>query len=390
MRSQQLSHLKSLKDFPPNVLFITGPSSSGKSTTVREWSESLVTKSFSNLKSKYSQQLLFEDILNQISNTKSNHENGFKVYSRCESKQEFILELQSLNLDNYFIILDSVEKLDSSLFNFFTKLPEIIKGTVVMISKVSWTDLISLGNSLVNPLILEFPAYTRDEILDILSLDCPMDEQVDFYRTFVKIVYETVYRPTKNLDEIRTLSLVLFPKFIEPIQQGKAKKEEISKLVSNVSSYLKEIGSSLILGTFTSTNSLELPYYTKFLLISSFLASFNPPRLDVRFFSKEKEARGILKRKKSTKIRQQLLGPRIFPFGRMLAIFYSIIDEPLQDSIIINQQVTTLVNLKLLSRISSQDKLDGLKFKCNSPFEIVNAVASSVKMDLVKYLNEWI
>lgn len=74
----------------------------------------------------------------------------------------------------------------------------------------------------------------------------------------------------------------------------------------------------------------------------------------------------------------------------MLAIFYSIVDDPLQDSVIINQQLTTLVNLKLLARVSAQDKLDGLKFKCNTPFEVVNSVASSVRMDLVKYLNEWI
>lgn len=38
-----------------------------------------------------------------------------------------------------------------------------------------------------------------------------------------------------------------------------------------------------------------LPYYTKFLLIAAFLASYNPPRYDVRYFAKAGEAR---KRKK--------------------------------------------------------------------------------------------
>lgn len=31
---------------------------------------------------------------------------------------------------------------------------------------------------------------------------------------------------------------------------------------------------------------MELPFYTKFLLIAAFLASYNPPRLDVRYFSR--------------------------------------------------------------------------------------------------------
>jgi len=41
----------------------------------------------------------------------------------------------------------------------------------------------------------------------------------------------------------------------------------------------------------------ELPYYTKFLLIASYLASYNPPRYDLRFFSKSSEN----KRRKSKK-----------------------------------------------------------------------------------------
>ena len=44
----------------------------------------------------------------------------------------------------------------------------------------------------------------------------------------------------------------------------------------------------------------DLPYYTKFLLIASYLASYNPPRFDVRYFAKvadekKKRKRGIHK-----------------------------------------------------------------------------------------------
>ena len=35
----------------------------------------------------------------------------------------------------------------------------------------------------------------------------------------------------------------------------------------------------------------DLPYYTKFLLLASYLASYNPARYDVRYFSKVGEAR---------------------------------------------------------------------------------------------------
>ena len=346
----QFDFLNSYAQFPSSLLFVNGPSSSGKTWTLKRWFNSLNYKSsFSNCLERYAQELLFEDILNQLSGTMVNAQNGFKIYSRCESRHDFVVELKDL-LDpsskpssnpSTFIILDLVDKLEPDLLNFFIKLPETIHNLyIIMISKVSWNDLLSFGNSLVNPIILEFPSYSREEILDILELDCPLDQELEFYRTFVKIVYETVYRPCRNLVEIKSLAKSLFPKFIEPVNKGIARPDEISKLVSNVSYYLKEIGHSLLLGSqIKDSNGLELPYYTKFLLISSFLASFNPPKLDVRFFSREKEARGILKRGKKEKTRQQLLGPRIFPLSRMLAIFYSIVDEPLQDSTIISQQV---------------------------------------------------
>lgn len=38
-------------------------------------------------------------------------------------------------------------------------------------------------------------------------------------------------------------------------------------------------------------------------------------------------------------MRPQLLGPKAFPVERMLAIFYSIIDDTLEDSIDIQTQV---------------------------------------------------
>jgi hypothetical protein len=38
-------------------------------------------------------------------------------------------------------------------------------------------------------------------------------------------------------------------------------------------------------------------------------------------------------------MRQQLVGPKAFPIERMLAIFYSIIDDDLEDSIDIQLQV---------------------------------------------------
>lgn len=46
---------------------------------------------------------------------------------------------------------------------------------------------------------------------------------------------------------------------------------------------------------------LQLPRYTKFLLIAAFLASYNPAKFDLRFFSKINEAKKKVKGRKAVK-----------------------------------------------------------------------------------------
>lgn len=47
---------------------------------------------------------------------------------------------------------------------------------------------------------------------------------------------------------------------------------------------------------------VELPYYSKFLLIASFLASYNPPRMDTRYFARYSEQTDRRKRRKNAPV----------------------------------------------------------------------------------------
>ncbi len=86
-------------------------------------------------------------------------------------------------------------------------------------------------------------------------------------------------------------------------------------------------------------------------MIAAYLASYNPARLDVRFFSKasedyrKKKGGGAVKGRVSKKVvtRQQLLGPMSFPVERMLAIFYSVID-PTEAKLDIQIQVNMIIH----------------------------------------------
>lgn len=143
----------------------------------------------------------------------------------------------------------------------------------------------------------------------------------------------------------------------------------------------------------------DLPYYTKFILIASFLASYNPPRLDMRYFAKVSNQGGkMTKRSKiaaakknghdnmGSKLRQQLLGPKPFPIERMLAIFYSILDEEVEENVNVHTQIASLVSLRMLQRVTPMDKLDSIKCKCNVSYEMIKALAKSTRFEIDKYL----
>ncbi|KAJ3338803.1 Origin recognition complex subunit 5 [Gonapodya sp. JEL0774] len=90
--------------------------------------------------------------------------------------------------------------------------------------------------------------------------------------------------------------------------------------------------------------------YESFLILASFLASYNPQKHDRKLFSKEGEGRkgkkgkrGLQIKETRGKLRQQLLGPKAFPLERMTAIFFSILDDSIEDTVDINTQVGLLI-----------------------------------------------
>ncbi len=71
---------------------------------------------------------------------------------------------------------------------------------------------------------------------------------------------------------------------------------------------------------------------------------------------------------------------------RLLAIFYSIIGHYMDGNIEIQTELATLIQLRLIHRLTPSDKLDGMKCKCNVSFDRIKAISASVRFDILKYL----
>lgn len=96
--------------------------------------------------------------------------------------------------------------------------------------------------------------------------------------------------------------------------------------------------------------SFELPYYAKYLVIAAFLASYNSPKEDKKLFVKlSGRAKKRVQRNTKhtqTKTSSLVVGPRQFDLERLLAIFYSIIEEKPHISVNLLTQVRRLLYLQ--------------------------------------------
>ncbi|CAO3689470.1 unnamed protein product [Umbelopsis vinacea] len=466
-RSDQIDTLLKSDGKDPTVpsILIYGHSSSGKTSLVRAlMSKTLARKQWAyiNCVECHTPRMIFEHAVNEWCNWVPSWDNQFRAIARIDSLNEFLCvlkegvpindhatEMIGENETRYLMtekILDRAERLRdmaSTILPVLLRLSEVSQRNicVILLSTIVYEKFRTKAGA-YEPLVIRFPEYSKEDTLEILRRDFSadgMDVQVngkdtvhlgdDFFLSFSEVIYSIFFQNCKDLNELRHLVALLFPLFINPIRDGRAKPHETAKLFKMAQPYFAEATDKLYLREISSsewakrtsemantkasittdasvvtairTNArgdFDLPYYTKFLLIASYLASYNPPRFDVRYFAKageekRKRRRGIQKPmsdKTGGKMRQQLLGPKAFPVERMLAIFYSIIDEKLDDAIDIPVQITSLTTLRLLLRTTNMDKLDGAKYKCNVSFDFIRGVARSVRFEIDKYLFDFI
>ena len=147
--------------------------------------------------------------------------------------------------------------------------------------------------------------------------------------------------------------------------------------------------------------SHTLPYYPSHLLISAYLASYNPPKHDITLFSKtslsKRRKRGggtaltPQRASKHRRISRKLLGPQPFVLERLLAIFHAILPHAHAgggaDAMC---QIATLVRLRLIVKSGGTgDVLEGgAKWRVNVGWEFVRGVGRGVGFDVENYLIE--
>ena len=279
---------------------------------------------------------------------------------------------------------------------------------------------------------IRFPPYTRSQSIHILSRK-PLDIFVEppppelnyddevheedkawLWPRFCAAVWDTLAQNTaRDLGAFRDACYKLWPQFVRPIVAGDFGTRDFSRLLVAQRKLFQEesmlLNSILSISTRPSSEperkTNDLPFYTKWLLVAAYLASFNPARFDAIYFMKTTERK---KRKKgggamrsgggrplqTRKIPRHLLAASIFTLDRLLAILQAILPEDFRSDINIYRQITTLTSLKLLLRaggLGSGDPLEpGGKWRVGPmlSWEYVQHLARSVDFNITDYVVE--
>ncbi|XP_009571530.1 PREDICTED: origin recognition complex subunit 5, partial [Fulmarus glacialis] len=374
-RESQVSMLLSIfgerQQFSFPSIFIYGHTSSGKTYVMQTLLNTLqLPHVFVNCVEYFTSRLLLEEILIQLQSCSEREQTS---HVPCDTFNDFVRLFKQAVVSREFqdqtlyIVLDRAEQLremEANILPAFLRLQELTDRnvTVVLLSEIVW-ELFRPNTGCFEPFTLYFPDYSIGHLQKILSQNHPPEYSADFYAAYINILLGVFYMVCRDLKELQHLSeevivMILlfqvtaalnFSKYCEPVVRGEANERDTRKLWKNIEPHLKKAMQTVYLREISSSQwerlqrddgepgqlkglsahtHVELPYYSKFLLIAAYLASYNPVRTDKRFFLKHHgKIRKTNFMKKHEKTSNHLLGPKPFPLDRLLAILYSIVDK---------------------------------------------------------------
>ncbi|XP_076045047.1 origin recognition complex subunit 5 [Oratosquilla oratoria] len=371
----------------------------------------------------YSSRMLYETVLNQLAGAKLTKENRYCGYASCDNMGDFVKHIQDIGArdknSRMAIVMEQSDRLrdcDANILPGLCRLQELsgVNICIIFTSMLPF-DKFRPSTGVLDPITIHFPQYSKDELVQIFMLECPAEHSEAFYHNYVSLLLSVFYLATKNLQELRHLIQMNFPKYCEPVLRGEVETHDVRRLWRGIEPHLKKALSTVYLRQVSSaqfekmqqlieyhsgekstvqssgTTKVELPFYSKFLLVSAYLASYNPARTDRRFFlknhGKQRKTQAAIKAKERSS--NQLVGPKPFPLDRLLAIFYSIVEDKVSPSANIFAQIATLVSIQLITQVGEDEDLDSPKYRCNVNLDFIRGIARTINFDIIRYLYDF-
>lgn len=411
----QLYSLIGYSDEPmPYSIFIYGHVATGKSLIVQDMLSYLkynvaIINCIEHVNNRY----IFDYILSDLSLNFNNLSTNKQTYYKCDNFLDFIINLKEIFIKDtrpIIIVLDKCDKLrdnDVNLLSAFSKLKELsnVNVCVIFISDIVWEKFCT-KISIYNPIKIYFSQYTRNEFIEILFSNKSYDHDSIFYKNYLKLFLSVYFLFCRDINELRYMAKINFSKYVKPIEIDQTKRNDTVFLWRNISATFKANLEFIYLRVsekFTNSDQLskdiestmrlalsfELPYYAKYMLIASYLASYNPATHDKYLFMKQKfkKKRKIINKKKI--MLNTFCGPYNFPISRMIAIFCAILIEKVDINANLLSQIPSMCQLGLLSIVGNYN-LNEPKLKCCVSYDFILIISKTVGFNIQNYLYNFI
>ncbi|EDW27339.1 GL21237 [Drosophila persimilis] len=425
----------------PSALYLFGHSGTGKTaltrTFLRECSRQQgVRIAQLNAIECYTTKIMLENMLDTLAPRQCTEESV-----RADNMLEFVEQLrrwhdQGGRSQSFLIAVDNAERLrdmDANVLPVLLRLQQLtsLNLCVILLSQIPFekfynktglTEVISIHlaqyNKAETQRILGSDFFqVRGHLLEQFSKDaqrlaiCEAALTEDFYSNYLNLFLSVFYKACRDVPELQLTARKCFSIYLEPVLDGTVESTDVSRLWRHIAGPLRSALTQIYMRTEKPpeeqegsapiedqsvrklAQSLELPYYAKYLLIAAFLASHNSANQDKRLFVKHhgkqrKRMQTVNARAKTTEKMSTTLGPKSFTIDRLLAIFYAILEEKVGLTCNLLSQISTLVHLKLLSFVSGeQNIMDGsARLQCTVGLEFVLYIGKVVGFNVRQYL----
>uniref|UniRef100_A0A915I7S5 Origin recognition complex subunit 5 n=1 Tax=Romanomermis culicivorax TaxID=13658 RepID=A0A915I7S5_ROMCU len=414
-------------------IHMIGPSCSGKTTIIRRFLDHLASPSIyiDCREVAQSEQRIFTYILNNvrlISRSRARRKYQKNVYDKQDREDhvivkhtiDFLNELHRLTLtsDRLLIVFDNADKLKlfktcevlpilENLFDYDDRFNNNLIVQVVTVCKIPFWHLSPKNYGVdCDPVQVCLPRLSEDDTLRILENFVRRRQELDPKTDLLKahcldFAVRALYHDL-NLTEMKSLIEnqlvpildVYHRKLGDTNRKDQAQAFKDFKATMSWRSKTESLDQNLNAELSNIQHHLEnLSTRVKFLIIAAFLASYNQPSADARFFLKKCDKRRVSRKAASDPKKRLLKGPSIFTFERLLFIYVRMCDLHFEDpSPLIDvyneilMEISSLCSSKLLCRTSNDKVLSSLKLKCLCPYSKVKEISCSINFDLDQYL----
>ena len=178
-----------------------------------------------NCVESFTARLIYEHILYQLQELDEGDD--CNAPPKCDNMTDFIRQLKhslssrELTNETFYIVLDKAERLrdtEANALPAFLRLQELtqLNICVILLSQIVW-EKFQVGTGFYEPIIIQFPDYSKAELLQIMAKDCPLSYPMEFYKAYCQLLTSVFYSVCRDLNELRHLVsvTVIFVYFAE-------------------------------------------------------------------------------------------------------------------------------------------------------------------------------